>query len=94
MEKKHLKKWVIEKETIANLSKFQQGMVWGGYDEESFGGGTCGSKCETWCAQDKCFDNKTNFVCPPNTKDDGGTCDSSVDWAVSCQGFCSVDVCP
>ena len=35
MKKANLKKWVIEKETISNLSKFQQGMVLGGYGDEA-----------------------------------------------------------
>ena len=64
MEKKNLKKWVIEKETISNLSKFQQGIVWGGYDCGSFNG-TCGSQCDTWCPT-RCGEC-THFMC-------SGTC--------------------
>ena len=61
MGAKKVKKLVIKKETISNLSKFEQGMVWGGYDEPGSNGPikTCNSGCPSWCQNDSCFD------CPP-----------------------------
>ena len=34
------------------------------------------------------FFTKESAYTAPSTKDDGGTCDSSVNWDVSCQGYC------
>jgi len=68
MEKKNLKKWVIEKETISNLFKDAQGMIIGGYGTED---GICSVyvQCPSnvWCFTDGCSDQccgTETCICP------------------------------
>jgi len=101
MKQKKSKKLLLKKETISNLSKFDQGMVIGGYDA---GGGTFSYAPICTCSGPTgCFSWPGSYCpemseiykpCLPSTKDDGGTCDSSVNSEISCQGQCSIAWCP
>ena len=74
MEPKKIKKLVLKKETISNLSKFEQGMIIGGDSYFCSGLVQCPSRgCVTG--------NNTCLV-------GGGTCDSTVNWDVTCTGNC------
>lgn len=98
MEPKRVKKFVLKKETISNLSNFEQSRIIGGYNEgpSKFWWNTiCAFVSAFGLPEYSCFFNETD--CPgdldcggdqPSTKDDGGTCDSSVDMNISCQGYC------
>lgn len=52
MKTKKIKKLVLNKETISNLSNFEQNMLIGGYDAGSM---ECATKFDTWCQKDSCF---------------------------------------
>ena len=91
MEPKKLKKLVLKKETISNLSNFQQNMIIGGYGERSWDPiNWCPSDRMSMCHTDLCV------TCPPKVSDiciytapvGGGTCDSTADYNVSCTTVC------
>ena len=80
MEKKKISKLVIQKETISNLSKNSQSWILGGYGED-----------DTWIP---IITVNPDITClfincqKPSTKNDGGTCDSTVNQDVTCEGYC------
>jgi len=96
MDKKKISKLLIQKETISNLSKNAQGLIWGGYGEPD----PMSEKppWDTICIlqsmvfYSKCDDINCDTIYKPDcfgpsTKDDGGTCDSSTS-DLTCQGYC------
>ena len=89
MKKKKIKKLSLKKETISNLSKFEQGGIIGGYDPGSNGNWfLCAiySFIMTDCENNfNCLNpdllNQTNLY-------DGGTCDSTMNYNLTCTGHC------
>ena len=88
------RKLMLKKETISNLSKFEQGHIIGGYEPDSEKPGW-NTLCILWSmiryshCDDLACDTiyKDTCYCPTNLFD-GGTCDSTVDTDVTCQGWC------
>jgi len=90
MEKKKIKKLALKKETISNLSKFEQGGIIGGY--------AASNGLMFFCALRSLIltDCDNNFNClntdlldkKQTIPNDGGTCDSTIDWDVTCTGNC------
>jgi len=95
MESKKIKKLLLNKKTISNLSKPEQRMVSGGYGD--YGKVSwepinwCPSRRNTMCNTDPCIGcpyPPTEILCPKTVLNDGGTCDSTINIDVTCVGNC------